>query len=591
MRIVLYKYYNFLYYILIFFKFFGLRFNYLNISNFSILGSNLSLDNLADRLKKRGITPLPIEDIEKIIDIQPFMHDLKKEVFATNCKVINDNLIDKSLKFFGNKSNTKNKLRVTLQKSFGELFFHIKSKIDIWSNSTNEKIVYIVPFYGIFFSFDREKVIKIVLPLESIELCKIFIFKISNLIKKKIFLIIRFKNKSNRKHENKRSMSEFKKCLFLHFGRTYGNLFHKKIYFSDDIKSEYHQKNFLYIDYTNSLKDEMDNEYNIQNLTSIDLLMIKKILFFFLSSLIYCRNFRTFIGIFKFSFIYFDYLKYGKILSKFKNINECFFDNDITSPKELFLALDEKNIISVCHQDRFLISFCNTYPTNISNTYYSISSFIKKILLNSKNYAPDNIIPAGFWKTGENLHKSKRYLSQIKKSFNFKKKITVLGQNIPDKWYESKTNPYNSWKAQIKFFNDVFDLSKTFPDYLFVLRFKDLEWLQNDNFKKIVFEIEKTDNIYLSRDYDVEHYSFLLCKDSDLVVGQYTSLIDECISNKIPSLIIDYNHQVNKIFSKAFDYEKPSIFCQDSKDLETKIKNFFNGEEIYVDVDKFFNFR
>ena len=98
MRIVLYKYYNFLYYILIFFKFFGLRFNYLNISNFSILGSNLSLDNLANRLKKRGITPLPIEDIEKIIDIQPFMHDLKKEVFATNCKVINDNLIDKSFR-------------------------------------------------------------------------------------------------------------------------------------------------------------------------------------------------------------------------------------------------------------------------------------------------------------------------------------------------------------------------------------------------------------------------------------------------------------------------------------------------------------
>ena len=89
---------------------------------------------------------------------------------------------------------------------------------------------------------------------------------------------------------------------------------------------------------------------------------------------------------------------------------------------------------------------------------------------------------------------------------------------------------------------------------------------------------------------DIDNYSFLLCKESDLVLGKYTSLMDECIFSKIPTLILDYNHQTKKIVSEPFDYGTPDLFCQSFEDLKNKIDLALKGTGPQINNEKFFSF-
>ena len=157
MRIVFSKYYNFLYPVIFFLSKFGFKVNYLKISDFSFFKKNLNIDNLADKLKKIHVYPLPIEDIKNINSIQSFIHDLKKKTFDLNILATPDKLINEFSKNFKNIKNINKKIRITLQKDFGEIYINIKVKLRIWNENQNDKIIFILPASGIFLNFQDKK--------------------------------------------------------------------------------------------------------------------------------------------------------------------------------------------------------------------------------------------------------------------------------------------------------------------------------------------------------------------------------------------------------------------------------------------------
>ena len=115
MRLVLFKYYNYLYPIVYVLNLVGFKINYLSISNFSIFKRQIDKDIIAEKLKK-NIKPLPIEQLPKIKTIQSFIHDINKDSLQNNLSSVPDDLINETLKFFGNIKSLKEKLRISLQK-------------------------------------------------------------------------------------------------------------------------------------------------------------------------------------------------------------------------------------------------------------------------------------------------------------------------------------------------------------------------------------------------------------------------------------------------------------------------------------------
>ena len=588
MRIVFYTYYHFSFVICLILSYFGFKINYLNLSEKSLLGKKLDLEKLSIKLKKNKIYPLDIEGLKEIKSIQALVYDLKNESYNLNNNSVRDIFLDKSINFFGKSKNLKKKLRIALQKDFGEMFINIEGRIKIWTENVDEKIIYVLPLSGVFFKFDNKSITKIVFPLEFLFFIKSllikFILKVKNYFSNKLL-----PEKNLEVIKNLSEKNNYESCYFFHHGRSYGNLFNKDIYFSNDPKSSNHKSKILFIDYTNNLFNKNSNEFNIKDLTNINLSMIYQCLIFFLYMFQNIRSLKDFFGIFFLTNIFFKYKKYTSALSKFSNLKTAYFANDITSPKELFLALDNKNITSICHQDRFFISFCNTYPSNISSKYYCISSFIKNILSKSNNYCPDKVISGGFWKINKFNFKQKINISELQNKKNFAKTVIVLGHNTNNNWFSAKVNTYNNWKAQLKFLKEILSLSRIYPKFQFIMRFKSLEWIENDFFYEIKNEIILSSNIKISKVYDIDNYSYLLCKESDLVIGKYTSLMDECIYSKIPILIMDYNHQTKKIISEPFDYDTPDLFCQSFEDLTKKVNLFFKGSKSQVNNKKFFS--
>ena len=585
MRIVFSKYYNFLYPVIFLLSKFGFKVNYLKISDFSFFKKNLNIDNLADKLKKIHVYPLPIEDIKNINSIQSFIHDLKKKTFELNILATPDKLINEFSKNFKNIKNINKKIRITLQKDFGEIYINQQSKIEIWNENQNDRIIFILPASGIFLNFQDKKIKKFILPFELFEFLKKIILRFFSFTMSFVKRISSTNRKEKLIEISKNIKSNYLACYFFHHGRSYSNLFEKDIYFEESEKSYLNKKNMLFIDYTNSLQNKNLNEYNIDDLISERKKFILKSIKIFSKLVISSRNLKSLFSSIMLVKIYYNYLKIESVINKFPKLRECYFANDITSPKEIFLVLESKQIKSICHQDRFLITFCNTYPSNIADEYYCISNFTKDIMTKSNNYCPNIIKPYGFWKLSQKKNIQSENISEIIQKEKYKKIITVLGHTTNSKWYLSKVNPYNSWNAQNSFLSDVLKIASYFPDYKFILRFKDLEWTKNNIFHEKILKIEKTENIEISKNYTFDNYSFFLCKKSDLIIGKYTSLIDECMYIGIPCIILDYNHQTKNIISECFNYGNSNIFCQSKEDVINKVK-ILSENKNYFDINK-----
>ena len=252
MRIVFYTYYHFSFVICLILSYFGFKINYLNLSEKSLLGKKLDLEKLSIKLKKNKIYPLDIEGLKEIKSIQALVYDLKNESYNLNNNSVRDIFLDKSINFFGKSKNLKKKLRIALQKDFGEMFINIEGRIKIWTENVDEKIIYVLPLSGVFFKFDNKSITKIVFPLEFLFFIKSllikFILKVKNYFSNKLL-----PEKNLEVIKNLSEKNNYESCYFFHHGRSYGNLFNKDIYFSNDPKSSNHKSKILFIDYTNNL--------------------------------------------------------------------------------------------------------------------------------------------------------------------------------------------------------------------------------------------------------------------------------------------------------------------------------------------------
>ena len=181
--------------------------------------------------------------------------------------------------------------------------------------------------------------------------------------------------------------------------------------------------------------------------------------------------------------------------------------------KRNIFSLESKQI-KINLSSRSIFNYiCNTYPSNIADEYYCISNFTKDIMTKSNNYCPNIIKPYGFWKLNQKKKNIQpENISEIIQKEKYKKIITVLGHTTNSKWYLSKVNPYNSWNAQNSFLSDILKIASCFPDYKFILRFKDLEWTKNNIFHEKILKIEKTENIEISKNYTFDNYSFFVKK-------------------------------------------------------------------------------
>jgi hypothetical protein len=560
-------------------KFFKLKVYYIHIN----ATTKFKKIEIAEKMRKKDIYPLPIEFNEKISSKGGFgilFHDPNEFSFKKNKEIIPDTSLKKYSSLFSIDKNNTKKLRLLIQDFVYARQLSVSSHLGVWSASyPTTKIVYVSFNFRCFYMSDVDKnIFKIIIPLDFFS----YLFRVIQL--KKIFLLFNFfKSKINNKplnvqtFENKESKSI---AILTHQGLSYGSgneiLFEKSLYYSDDKNSPLNKYNILHLDYSNfSSPDKKLHWICLQKIKVSTLKVLFKTLIASIKTFYLIRSWSTFLGWLLCIQKYSVYMKYCEAIKQFKKLKIAIIDYDILCPKPLLLALEKNNIKTVATQERFIHTFCNSYANVIIDTYYTTSEFTNNLIKKSKYNDTKNLVAVGLYRSDYlKLYKKNHIpdeISEAKKNGN--KVLIILGYQPPDLWFESHKSIYNNWSSQISFLEDVIKLSKILDKTLIVIRYKSLNWIGNNHFKDILKKINDCKNITISNNFKESFYSYKLCANADLVIAKHTSLADECLSNEIPVLFYDYTHNMKKLMSEAFDYSPSRLMCYNFDELLEKSKS------------------
>jgi len=585
--------------LMIILKSLGLKVYYLYIN----VKSDFKKNEIATKLKKNNIFPLPIELEKKItsyagyniVDSDPNEFSFKK------CKkLIPDSTLKKySCLFSIDEKNTK-KLRLLIFETVRNIYAEI-GILKVWSDLYPKvKIIYVNFDFKYFYmpDVDVNNIFKITIPLNFLN----YFIKIIN-IKKISSLLLSFINKINKEQKkqilNLQNIREIEKksvAFVVHKGLIFGTkdkiLFEKSLYYSDDINSCLNKRNILHLDYENFLSP--DENLHWICLKKIKVSNAKIFLKTLLASIKTCyliRSWSTFLGWLLCIKKYSTYIKYCEVINKFKNLKIAIIDYDVLCPKTLILAFEKNNINTVATQERFIHTF-RSMPI-IVDTYYLMSEFTANYFKNSKYYDIKNLIPVGQYRSDYlSLYKKKIVPEEIAKAkATGKKIIVVLGYHSESHWFESYISIQLNWSSQKSFLEDVIRLSQNLNDTFIVVRYPSIDWITNVYFKKILKKINDCENIIISDNYKKPLRSYKLCAHADLVIAKHTSLADECLVNEIPLLFYEYTHNIKKLVSVQFDYLSSKLMCYNFEELLEKSKSllFDSSSELKEEILKLNN--
>jgi len=576
------------------FKYLKFKVFYLSI----VANSDFKKNEIADKLKKKNIFPLPMELVKKILPescYNLYDYDAYETSYKKNIKLVPDEILKKYCNLFSIKDGKIKKLRLLLQDIFGKKHREL-GILDVWSALyPSKRIIYISFRFMSFYMENRSgNITKIIIPLD------ISVFFVKKILKIFLSFFVTTTNKNNlsseKKISNNKNFKGFDKqeiALIPHKGIFYGepSLFEKSLYYSDNTNSNFNKYNLLHLDYSNYPSPEENMNWVCINTINVSKRKIFfKTLLFLLKTFYLIRNWSTFLGWLLCTQQYISYVKYLEKIKKFKNLKVALIDYDILCPKTLILALEKNNIKTVATQERFLHTFYTSYANVFVDTYYTASQHASNVIKKSKYYDIKNNIPIGQYRSDYiSFYKKQNFPKEISKAKESGKKILIaLGYHSPKNWFESYTDPITNWSAQINFLEDMIKLSQNLENTFIVLRYKTLNWSENEYFKKIFDKIYRCENIILCDNYEESYYSYKLCTHADLLIAKATSIADECLANEIPVLFHEYTHNAKKIVAHIPNYLSPELMCYNFEELQHKSKSilFSNSTKLREEVRK-----
>ena len=232
--------------------------------------SDIKKNEIATKLKKHNIFPLPIEFQKKISPKASFSlrtNDPDEKAFKKNIKLVPDAILKKYCYLFSINEKKIKKLRLLLQDFISFFQSEVSGTLGIWSALYPEKkLIYVSFKFKCFYITDiNQNIFKIIIP---IDIGNYFI----KIIEKIFLLLPSFINKGKKEQENQVSnihnLKEIEKksvAFIVHKGLIYGDitkkgsvLFEKTLYYSKDTNSCLNKYNILHLDYSNYPSPEKD---------------------------------------------------------------------------------------------------------------------------------------------------------------------------------------------------------------------------------------------------------------------------------------------------------------------------------------------
>ena len=378
--------------------------------------------------------------------------------------------------------------------------------------------------------------------------------------------------------------SNYEIVYFPHKGIHYGEMFLKDHFYSTNKQNPFHPTKILHFslgENQNFIKGSLQyyNEHQIPHAKWTDVLSVAKKdvpimeLQFIRKCLIHFWKEIDFSLLLILSKIYSQINNHLVRLNQLSNLKIVLIGYDILFPASLALTCKMKNIRTVAVQER-MISAWWSRPFLIDH-YFVYGPETSKIL--EKRFK-DLIIkkyemgPVRLYKHYESSDRKKVLKKMLP---DFKWNVLALDVHSTPEWYDNGRSAGNNWRENFNFYQHILKLCAHFPQVYFMIKGKNVDFLNIPYFYKIVDSIEQTPNCVVIKDYELwtPFTSTAVC---DITIAMHTSLGDEILALGKPVIFYDYFG----FPSKVLDYG-PEVIAYTYDDLKRKLKEYFLDPKRY----------
>ena len=506
-------------------------------------------------------------ELNKIQDKQKTIYSLEMQIYASNILAVDGTSYICIKKFFPNNSVY--------------YFPSMKKTILTMSQIQNKKLTIVSALVLIR---DASLILNYLFTIVYNKIKNIF--KSSNIILNKSSSI----HKENNNNSNVKKINSCGVGYFPHMGLKYGTFFNKNFFYSDSINSPLYKKNIDTISFEKHLelttrylkffKLEASQTCDISKIPSLKEIFTYIVFFFKNKKFINKRKLINFIIFFE---MYLSINRFNKFF-KDKKYKVLIFYNDDELPPTILLSASINQIKTISFQDRLLAYF---YHHRVFFDLYLVAGKeFKKILKNQfmiKKHEvlglirPDLITQQKHLSFPEELEKRKingGIITCLLLGHRTDWNVNLFGEDG------------TSHKSILNFCKDIKRLSKIFKDKHFVIKFKHVD-LRKDAPSLLVSVneiISGSDNIVLIEpgiSYNVQKTvtsdkitSVKLIENSDLIIGKYSTIMDEALVAGKNILIHDAE---NFVSSFGFYRKNKFLISSNFEELQFKVKNILEG--------------
>jgi len=532
-----------------------------------------STDRGADNTNRRvlglhasGIVPLPIEQLEKLVNVYGLYCDKDELLDSYVNNIAPESLINSFRRLYRRNSDIAKKLHIFLKSAISGRYVMVNPVVQwananpdrrhvlIFTDATGHLVQHVLP----------TNVTLVVFPVETINRFAASAIRCATKIWD--FLLGKIFGESGSSlgaREIRNNSYQGQVAFVTHQGLSYGKMYDKNLWYSTRLDSELHPENIIHLDYSGYDSPSERVKWVSLRQTRLPMwIQVVHLLRAVAVSIRKARRFGHFIGVVLLARCYLSYKFYCKSLEGFEGLTLALIDYEILCPKGLLLALEAKRVRTVAAQERFIVPFY-VHVTTILDTYLCASDFICNVLKKTTHNKINNILPVGQYR-GDMIYAARKSAPPdiLQEATTSRRKIVIaLGYDAKLQWHESQVDPLLNWSAHIHFLEDMVHLATDIPDIFLVLRYKSLDWIDLPEFQTIVHMIKLKDNMAISKNYEQAFYSYHLCAHSHLVIAKQTSLADECLAFGIPVLFHDYTHNASRIAVGVFDYCSTKVMC------------------------------
>jgi hypothetical protein len=196
----------------------------------------------------------------------------------------------------------------------------------------------------------------------------------------------------------------------------------------------------------------------------------------------------------------------------------------------------------VAAQERMLTAYFKGFNI-ILDRYLVAGSAVAKQIADNPLCSVAQIDCIGLWRSD--------FLSACHRRKPSRPSVLVLDYHSSQCWWED-VYPLTSRAANKAFYLDIIRLALDRPDVDFLVRGKNIDWLNDPFFSDVAATIDLIKNLDVDRTYSQLNRSYNLAAESDCIVAKHTSLGDECLAVGKPVVFHDWSK--NSVgYAKSFN--------------------------------------